>query len=223
MRRTHVPLSAFLALALASGCSTAPEPEGPRIETAADFVTALRQAGIEVEETPAQAPSFDLPGSKVLRLATEAVEVYESASETEQRAAVQDLLRTLPADSPPNVWGRGRIIVVYDGLDGPTIALLSGILGDSLNLAGPVQDEPYPPAVVAAIGWLAEQWGTDPGAVVVEDFEDSSWPDACLGLAQTGEACAGVVTPGWRVTMRLGDTNVVLRTDALGSQIRQER
>ena len=210
-----------LILPLAA-CAPRPEPEGPRIETAADLVTALRQAGVEVDETSAQAPAFDFPGGSVLRLGSEEVEVYESAGESEQRTAVQDLLRRLPASSPPNVWGRGRIIVVYDGLDGATLALLSGILGDSLNLSVPAQDEPFPPAVVAAIGWLGRETGSDPAAVNVVSFLAAEWPDACLGLPQAGEACAEVSTPGWRVTLRIGDQAYGLRSDELGSTVRLE-
>jgi hypothetical protein len=222
VRRSLTSLSLALFLALTSACVAAPEPPGPRIETVDDLLTALGDAGVEVAETALMASMPDLPRGRVVALGEQRVEMYETDSPDDRRLAVEQLLRRLPADSPPNVWASGRAIVVYDGRDGPTIALLSGLMGDDLSLPAPGPDEPFPPAVVSAIGWLADQTGVDPGLVVVEAFEAAEWPDACLGLPAEGEACAGVITPGWRVTLRLGDHAVTLRTDDLGTRIRQE-
>jgi hypothetical protein len=216
------PAALFLILILAVACASAREPEGPRIETAEDLLAALTEAGIEVDETAILAPRLDLGEGRVVFLGTQQVEVYEQTSEAEHRSALQGLLQEIPADRTPNLWARGRIIVIYDGPDGPTIAVLSGLMGDSVTLAAPAPDEPYPPAVAAAIGWLADSQSIDPGQVAVESFEASEWPDACLGLPAADEACAGVITPGWRISLRVGERTVVVRTDALGSQVRSE-
>ncbi|HMK09705.1 MAG TPA: hypothetical protein VK449_11810, partial [Anaerolineales bacterium] len=64
--------------------------------------------------------------------------------------------------------------------------------------------------------------GVDPGRVVVVSFEAGSWPDACLGLPQEGEACAQAATPGWRILLRSGDRTITLRADDLGTQLRPE-
>ena len=220
MRSRPAALLPFLMLAVA--CASAPEPEGPRIDTAEDLLAALTEAGIEVDETAILAPRPELGEGRVVFLGTQRIEVYEQTSEAEQRSALQGLLQEIPADLTPNLWARGRIIVIYDGLHGPTIAVLSGLLGDSVTLAAPAPDEPYPPAVAAAIGWLADSQSIDPGQVAVESFEASEWPDACLGLPAADEACAAVITPGWRVSLRVGDRTVAVRTDALGSHIRRE-
>ncbi len=221
MRRPHVVITLALILAL-TACTSPPEPEGPRIETADDLLAALRQAGAEVAYTAILGSIPDLPRGRVVFVGSERVEIYEQDSEAAQQAAVRDLLQRTPTESTPNLWGRGRVIVIYDGLDGPTIALLSGLLGDSASLAAPASDEPYPPAVASSIGWLADAQDVDPGAVVVESFEAAEWPDACLGLAGADEACAQVITPGWRVTLRTGAEIVNLRADALGAVIRRE-
>jgi len=222
MRPWRALLCLGLIAALAAACTPPAEPEGPRIETAQDLLAALRQAGVEIEETAMPAPDPELGRGSVLILGPARVEVYEADSEAAQRVAVQALLQQTPGVSTPNLWGRGRVVVIYDGLDGATIALLSGLLGDSVNLEAPAQDEPYPPAVASAIGWMAQETGADPGAVVVETFAASEWPDACLGLPEAGEACAGVITPGWRITLRIGAEIATLRADELGTVIRQE-
>jgi hypothetical protein len=221
----HPLLRAFLVslvLALLMGaCSPGAEPEGPRIERVEDLVAALGKAGVEVVETAMMPSAPSLPHGRVVFLGDERVEMYESESNASE-SDVQQAVTEWPAESHPNVWARGRVIVVYDGLDGATIALLSGLLGDELSPAslGPV--EPYPPAVASAIGWMARTFVVEPGLVVVESYEAAEWPDACLGLPGPGEACAGVLTPGWRVVLTLRDQTISLRTDDLGLQIREE-
>jgi len=222
MRPWRALLCLGLIAALAAACTPPPEPEGPDIETAEDLLAALRQAGVEIEETAMPALDPELGRGSVLILGPARIEVYEADSEAAQRAALQALLQQMPGVSTPNLWGRGRVVVIYDGLDGATIALLSGLLGDSVNLVAPAQDEPYPPAVASSIGWLADAEDVDPGEVMVEAFEAAEWPDACLGLAGALEACAAVITPGWRVTLRIGDAAYVLRSDELGTRIRRE-
>lgn len=48
------------------------------------------------------------------------------------------------------------------------------------------------------------------------------WPDACLGLAEEGEACAEVITPGWEVTLRANGQEYVFHTNEEGSAVRME-
>jgi hypothetical protein len=100
--------------------------------------------------------------------------------------------------------------------------LLSGLLGDVLDLPGEAAVEPYPPAVAAAVGWLAERLGLDPGELIVLDYAPAEWPDACLGLPEADEMCAGVITPGWQVVLEAGGAEYRLRTDELGTVIREE-
>jgi hypothetical protein len=221
MRPWRVLLCLGLIAALAAACTPPPEPEGPQIETADDLLAALRDAGVEVSETAMLAWMPELPPGRAVFIATERVDIYQQESETAQRRAVQQLLERALDATTPNLWGRGRVIVIYNGLDGPTIALLSGLLGDPAGLRAPSSDEPYPPAVASAIVWLAEATGADPGEVMVESFQAAEWPDACLGLAEADEACAGVITPGWRVELRIGTDRITVRSNELGTAIRR--
>ncbi len=61
-----------------------------------------------------------------------------------------------------------------------------------------------------AIELMAEWLGAPATDLTVEVAEAVEWPDACLGVAQPGVACAAVLTPGFRVVLR----------DALGGRHR---
>ena len=207
---------------LSSACSVPPEPDSPRIETAVQLVAALRGAGAEVEETAILPLRSGLSGGQVVFVGPAEVEIYQFETEAaRQRAQSHLLAQNWPGDAP-NVWGRGRVVVVYPGVDGPTIALLSAFLGDVLDLPGELAVEPYPPAVAAAIGWLAESLSVDPGVVRVLAYSSAEWPDACLGLPGPDEVCAEVVTPGWRIVLQADGAEPSLRTDELGTVSRAE-
>ena len=49
-----------------------------------------------------------------------------------------------------------------------------------------------------------------------------TWSNACLGLPKAGEACAAVLTPGYRISVWLGLEGITYRTDLTGSIIRVE-
>ena len=53
-----------------------------------------------------------------------------------------------------------------------------------------------------AIELMAEWLGAPATDLSVEIAEAVMWPDACLGLAQPGVACAAVLTPGFRIVLR---------------------
>lgn len=69
---------------------------------------------------------------------------------------------------------------------------------------------------------LSESTGVAVGQIEVLDVEKKEWPDACLGLAEEGEMCAQVITPGWQVTVRADGETYVFRTDEEGTTIRME-
>jgi hypothetical protein len=154
------------------------------------------------------------------------IQVYEYAS-SDERAAVSERLDPAAAlpegtsgQGPPNLWATGRLIVVYVGSDGGLILLLSGLLGDPLTAPNTGVDEPYPPAVLAAMQALAEQLGREPSEIRVVSYQEAEWPDGCLGLAAEGESCAQALTPGWQVILAADGVEVELRTDLYGSQVR---
>jgi hypothetical protein len=78
-----------------------------------------------------------------------------------------------------------------------------------------------PEAVVAAEQKLSEELGIPVKEIEVASFSREEWPNACLGLAEPGEMCAQVITPGWRVVLTVDGGEYIFRTDDSGEIIRQ--
>ena len=217
-KRLRITLGLAFAFAGLAGCTSTALPPEPVIETADDLRAALEQAGHPIEPTALSAAVDGLVGGRVYILDGAYLDVFEYETARTQQAAEQDLM----ASASGVAWSRGKILVVYRGSDGGSIALLSGLLGDPLTLSGEVGDEPYPPAVAAAIAFLAEDLGEDPVRIFVVEYEAAEWPDACLGLGRPSELCAEVVTAGWRIVLQLDPTIYVLRSDTFGQVVRRE-
>jgi hypothetical protein len=189
---------------------------------------ALRQAGAEVQpETAVGGPDLEVP-VRSITVDGESVLTYEYATEDE-RQAVSDSIssdmksiagKAIAWSGPPKVWATGRIIIAYAGSDGGTILLLSSLLGDPLRYGELEIDEPYPPAVTAAIEMLASELSVDPAAVEVTAFDSVNWPNSCLGAPRPGEQCAQAVTPGWQVDLIVDEAQYEAHTDQLGDQVR---
>ena len=58
--------------------------------------------------------------------------------------------------------------------------------------------------------------------IQITDVKRVAWANACLELPELCEACAQVITSGWRINARLDpiDEHIVVHTDETGSQIR---
>jgi hypothetical protein len=69
---------------------------------------------------------------------------------------------------------------------------------------------------------LSGRTGVAVEEIEVVEAEQREWPDACLGLAGEGEACAEVITPGWEITLRATGEEYVFRTDETADVIRLE-
>jgi hypothetical protein len=214
----------FLILG-AAGCAQPAEPESPAIETSGDLLVALQEAGRQVDETAILATRGELGPGRVYFVDGARLEVFEYAADRDRHRAQEAWLDgngAAAAEEGLIVWARGRLIVALVEGEGGSIALLSGLLGDPLTLPRDAVVEPYPPAVVAALGFLAEDLGIDPGTIVVVEFEPAEWPDSCLGLGGPDETCTDGVTPGWRIELRAGDTTHILHSDQVGLVVRPE-
>ena len=66
----------------------------------------------------------------------------------------------------------------------------------------PSGEQPLELVTGNAIELMAEWLGAPATDLDVEVAEAVVWPDACLGVAQPGVACAAVLTPGFRVVLR---------------------
>lgn len=84
----------------------------------------------------------------------------------------------------------------------------------------PPPDPPY--AVTAAELHLSKDLGIPVDEIDYVSFSREEWSDTCLGLAEPGEMCAQVITPGWRVVLMAEGQQYVYRTDASGEVIRRE-
>jgi len=68
--------------------------------------------------------------------------------------------------------------------------------------------------------WLANYLGVPVGRVKDASVEQMDWPDACLGLAEPGEACAAVIVPGYRIMFDVRGQEYEVRTDMAANVIR---
>jgi putative hemolysin len=101
----------------------------------------------------------------------------------------------------------------------------AGVPDDVIPPAGgDGNDEPDEINRIAAIarGMLAEQLDISPDEILFAALEEVEWPDACLGLPAPDEACAAVITPGYRITLAVGEQHHDFRTDLTGEIVRQE-
>lgn len=62
--------------------------------------------------------------------------------------------------------------------------------------------------------------GLSAGDVTLLSTEQAQWNDACLGAPRLGEACAEVITPGFKMTLQTPNGVYELHTDATGKAYR---
>jgi len=184
----------------------------------------LQEAGATVQETAAPAPpAFDAQDAQALQVNEGLVYVYAYGSVDEAKTIAEGpavSAKSLPWKGRVSVWQAGRLLVIYPGTDGGLLLLLSGLLGDPLTALAEGPEEPYPPAVAAAISSWAEAQGVDPASVGVVSYMAGEWLDGCLGLPGPGESCAPGPVRGWVVDLQAGDRLGSAHTDDLGLQVR---
>ena len=123
----------------------------------------------------------------------------------------RNMSRNMSGNMSKNMSG---MMVVFIG-----IVVLQSLLvacGTSTPTAQP------PDAVEAAKKALGTSLDVPVGEIEVVSYEQEEWPDACLGLAGSGEMCAQVITPGWRIVLQAEGETHVFRTDETGEMVRQE-
>jgi len=70
---------------------------------------------------------------------------------------------------------------------------------------------------------LAQQLGVDPLSITLVDVQPVDWPDSCLDLAGPDEMCAQVITPGFLIHVKAGNTTYEFHTDQGGDNVRQKK
>jgi hypothetical protein len=66
---------------------------------------------------------------------------------------------------------------------------------------------------------LAKKIGAPESDIAGVSQEDVTWPDSCLGCVKTGESCAQVLTPGYRIILRVRDATYEYHTNR-GDRVR---
>ena len=69
----------------------------------------------------------------------------------------------------------------------------------------------------AASKALSEKINAPIDSIVGVTQDEMTWNDSCLGCPQTGENCAQVVTPGYRIVLRVSDATYEYHTDLGGT------
>jgi hypothetical protein len=107
------------------------------------------------------------------------------------------------------------------------LALVAGLPGCSLRRSA----SPPPPsaqgadsktrqeAFRASVKDLAKKIGAPESDIAGVTQEDVTWPDSCLGCVKTGEMCTQVLTPGYRIVLRVRDATYEYHTNR-GDRVR---
>lgn len=65
----------------------------------------------------------------------------------------------------------------------------------------------------ASVKDLAKKIGAPESDIAGVTQEDYTWPDSCLGCTKTGESCAQVLTPGYKIVLRVRDATYEYHTN----------
>jgi hypothetical protein len=68
----------------------------------------------------------------------------------------------------------------------------------------------------AAANELSRQVNAPVDSIAGVSQDETTWNDSCLGCPQTGENCSHVLTPGYRVVLRVSDATYEYHTDLGG-------
>jgi hypothetical protein len=74
--------------------------------------------------------------------------------------------------------------------------------------------------VALALDAAAEHFNVPKETIEVLKVEAVEWPNSCLGCAAPDTFCAQVITPGYRIVLKMGDATREAHTDAQGKHIR---
>lgn len=84
----------------------------------------------------------------------------------------------------------------------------------------PADGDVMPRFILAARQALAARLNLNFDQVVVVSIKAVDWPNACLGLPEANEMCAQVITPGYRVMLRVNNQEYEVRTGSSTSVVR---
>lgn len=74
--------------------------------------------------------------------------------------------------------------------------------------------------VIAGRDALAKAYSLNPDTIKAVMLEPVNWGDACLGAAASGEVCAAVITPGFRLIYEASGMRYEVHTNDTGAIVR---
>jgi hypothetical protein len=87
----------------------------------------------------------------------------------------------------------------------------------------PTSNQSLPRAIAEAVRQdLFRKSGIPEDQIKIQEVSTVQWPNACLGLPKSGEMCAEVIVPGWRIVLSDGKNTWIYRTDNRGNRMRVE-
>lgn len=66
---------------------------------------------------------------------------------------------------------------------------------------------------------LAADEGISVDQIVMEKFEEVTFPNSCLGIITEGMDCASVITPGYKITLSLAGKQYLYHSNEEGTQV----
>jgi hypothetical protein len=210
------------------------EPVGStqQLTTVDALVSQLNQTGSPVTKVESILQDFLQAPGEILRLANQDVQVYQypdSVSRQQDSAKISADGTTIGNSQitwvdQPHFWAKDNLIVLYVGSDQGVIDQFNSVIGNQINEPisrdGSISsNQPYPPAVFAAITTLSQDLMVDINQIQVIEYEHVDWPDSCLGVNTSEVACMMIVTPGYRVVLAYNGAEYELHTDETGRRV----
>lgn len=109
-----------------------------------------------------------------------------------------------------------RIILQVNGKSHEFHTDLDGAQVREVTSGSPIGKNILMGAVAAARQSLAKNLGVNISQVKLQSAKPVDWPDSCLGLAQPDQACAEVITPGYRIVFIVAENQYEVHTDQSG-------
>jgi hypothetical protein len=211
----------LLLILLLPGCT--PDPQEATVPRSPEgIVFAAQNAGLEAELGEEQPEDWTGLVAGRIMISGENVLVYPLEGSATADAFQERVLDGSDPSPASQWWVSDHLAVNYAGAEGGVVLFLISLFGEPILGPGVVGEEPYPPAIPKAIQAVAEEYGVSPTSAEVLQYEETEWPDACLGVPEVSELCADVITPGWLVQLRVEGQEIEVHTDFLGDQVRWE-
>ena len=196
---TQIPLDTPPVLATPTHIPADIPPVHPPANDGSGNLTPAQQAAIA-----SLSRTLNLPADQISVVSTDAV-TWPDGCMGIQRIGVMCMRGPVPGFKIV-LQANGKQYEFHTNGDGTSVLPVGGI-----QASGSAED--------AAKKQLASMQGMDLGQISVVSDADVEWPDSCLGVAQSGMACAQIVTPGHIIVLEANNVQYEYHTNSDGSEI----